>query len=97
MPDISVTFDSDEQLEAIQVDVTGPETATLTEADLTETDNGDGSFSYGGAYTATADGDYTLTLATAADPDGNDGATGQSGTVTIDSTAPTISNYTVAL
>lgn len=97
MPDITTTFDTDEPLAAIEVDVTGPETATLTEADFEETDNGDGTYSYDGTYTCETDGEYTTTLNTAADGDGNDGASGQSGTVEVDTTAPVVTNYTVAL
>lgn len=80
--DIVVSFDSDEQLSTISVSLTGPESATLTEADFSETNNG-GSYTYQGTYSASTTGDYTATLDTAVDADGNDGASGQSDTVTV--------------
>lgn len=90
MPDITNTFDSNEELAAITVDVSGAETATLTETDYGETDNGDGTFTYNATYSATADGDYTFTLTQAEDKAGNDGASGQSVTV---STSATIDGF----
>jgi len=81
MPTITNTFDSDEQLATIQVDITGAETATLTESDYTE--SGSGPYTYTATYDATTDGDYTLTLVTAEDAAGNDGAASQSATVTV--------------
>jgi PGF-CTERM protein len=88
---VSVSFDSDEDLSNISVDLSGPESTTLTEADFVES---------GGTYTATydgnSDGDYTATLDTAEDAAGNDGATGQSDTTTVDTTAPSISSFTAS-
>lgn len=81
MPDINNTFDSDEQLANIEVAVSGAETATLTEADYTE--SGTGPYTYSAVYTATTDGDYTFTLNIAEDSAGNDGASSESTTVTV--------------
>ena len=82
---VELSFDSDETLTDVAVDVTGPEPKTLTDADFTESS---------GTYTATfnaADGDYTATLTTAEDAAGNDGATDQTDTATVDTTAPVFS------
>lgn len=65
MPTLKHTFTSAAQLGTIQTDITGAETATLTESDYSETNNGDGTYTYNGTYEATADGDYTFTLTTA--------------------------------
>lgn len=81
MPDLQNTFDSDEQLADIEVAITGAETATLTEADYSE--SGSGPYTYTATYTANTDGDYTFTLNTAADAAGNDGASGQTATYTV--------------
>lgn len=81
MPDISNTFDSDEQLANVEVEVSGAETATLTDADYTE--SGSGPYTYTATYNASSDGEYTFTLNTAEDAAGNDGASGQSTTVTV--------------
>jgi PGF-pre-PGF domain-containing protein len=81
---VELTFDSNETLTNVSVDVSGPEPTTLTEADFTESSD---------TYTATfdaADGDYTATLTTAEDAAGNDGAAGQD-SVTVDTTAPVFS------
>lgn len=80
--DVDVSFDSDEQLSTISVSLSGPESATLTETDISESSNGS-SYSYQGTYSASTTGDYTATLNTATDTDGNNGASGQSDTVTI--------------
>ena len=83
--DVSVSFDSDETVTDIGVDLAGPEDTTLTESHFTES---------GGTYTATyegdSDGDYTATLETARDAGGNEGATGQSDGTTVDTTAPAV-------
>lgn len=82
MTDIDLSFDSDEQVSDILVDVSGAETGSLTEADFTEA--GTGPFSYSATYTASAtSGDVTFTLETAADAAGNDGAGGETTTVTL--------------
>lgn len=77
--ELTVSFDSDESLSAVTVEITGAESATLGTGSFTES---------GGTYTATysgsTDGTYTATLTTATDDDGNDGANGQSDSVTVD-------------
>ena len=88
--DVSVSFDTDETLSAVSVDVSGAETSTLSGIgeDFSETDNGDGSYTYEATYTGSSDGEYTLTLDTATDSASNDGANSQSGTETVDTTSP---------
>jgi PGF-CTERM protein len=86
--DVAVTFDSDEQLASINVAISGAESATLTDADFTETDNSDGTYTYEATYSGSADGDYTVTLEATEDAAGNDGASGQSESVVIDTTNP---------
>lgn len=86
MPDIQNTFKSDEELQNINVEITGAETATLYAGDYSMTANDDGTYTYAATYTASTDGDYTFTLNTATDDAGNDGASGQSVTVTTSST-----------
>ncbi|NEU55289.1 OmpL47-type beta-barrel domain-containing protein [Halorussus sp. MSC15.2] len=87
---IRVSFGADESLTDISVGVSGPENATLTETDFTAA---------GGTYTVTYavsdDGEYEVTLETAADTHDNDGADGQRKNVTVDSTAPTVTDYEV--
>jgi hypothetical protein len=78
---ISVSFTSDEQLSTISVSIDGPETTTLTTGSFSETDNGDGTFTYEATYSTSTDGNYTATLDTAEDDAGNDGATGQTDTI----------------
>ncbi|MBX0304286.1 surface glycoprotein [Haloarcula salinisoli] len=87
---VEVTFGSNEQLETVEATVSGAENATLTLTDeqFTETRNDDGSYTYTATYTAETDGEYTITLDTAADALGNDGADGQSDSVTVDTTDP---------
>ncbi len=82
---IENTFDSHVQLSTIQVDITGAETATLTETDYTETDNGDGTYTYTATYEESTTGDFTFTLTTV-EASGGESATwdGRSTTVTVD-------------
>jgi len=81
MPDLENTFDSDDQLTNITVTISGAEIASLTEADFTE--SGSGPYTYTATYTAGTDGGYTFTLNTAEDAAGNNGASGQSDTITV--------------
>ncbi|MEF8843817.1 MAG: putative Ig domain-containing protein, partial [Haloarculaceae archaeon] len=86
---VSVSFNSSEQLDNISVNVSGAEDATLTEEDFTyDTDNG----TYTATYEGSSDGTYNATVETAEDGAGNGGATGQSDEVTVDTTAPDIPN-----
>jgi len=80
--DVQVSFDSDEELSTISVDLSGPESATLTRSEFTESESG-GTYTYTATYNGNSDGTYTATLNTAEDSDGNDGASGQSDMVTV--------------
>lgn len=79
--EITVSFDSDETLADIEVDVRGAEDATLHTEDF----DGNEFEGYSATYQASADGDYTLELVTAEDGAANDGAEDgdYSGTVTV--------------
>jgi hypothetical protein len=85
LQNVEVSFDSDEQLSGepqdIQVSISGAESGSLNGADFTE--SGSGPYTYTGTYVGSTGGDYTATIDTAKDLAGNDGATGQSVTVTI--------------
>ena len=88
-----VQFDSSERLADIGVRVTDSAGNTVRSI-------GEGAFSRSGdTYTwsgSLSDGRYTATLRTAADADGNDGASGQTDGVTIDTTAPSVSGFDVS-
>lgn len=86
MATLEHSFDSHEPVATIQTDITGAETATLDETDYSETDNGDGTYTYTAQYTANTDGDYTFTITTA-DTSAGDPATwgGQAVTHTLQS------------
>jgi len=90
---ISVSFNSTEQLSAINVTISGEQSTTLDEMDFTEV--GSGPYNYTSLYQGSSDGTYTATLNTANDSADNDGAIGQSESVTFDTTAPTISDFSV--
>ena len=78
---VSVTFNSSEELQNISVDLSGPENATLTEDDFTyDATNG----IYTATYKGSSDGTYNATLETAEDDAGNDGAEGQQDTANVD-------------
>lgn len=68
--EITVTFDSDENLVDIEVDISGPEHATLDREDF----SGDQYQGFEATYQAGTDGTYTLELVSAEDSGGNDGA-----------------------
>jgi len=74
------TFDSYAQLATIQVDITGAETATLTESDYSETSNADGTYTYTATYSETAKGSYTFTIVTAQTSAGDVATTGNQST-----------------
>jgi len=59
------------------------------------TEVGSGPYNYTSLYQGSSDGTYTATLNTANDSADNDGAIGQSESVTFDTTAPTISDFSV--
>lgn len=85
---VKIDFQSDESLSSITADVTGAESATLSESDFNR--NGR---TYTATYDGGSDGQYTVTLKEAKSSAG-DGASGQSGSVTI-STSPLNSQRTV--
>ena len=94
--DVSVSFDANEQLADIAVDLTdssGTTVTTLTEGNFTESGNG-GTWTYQTTTTLAEDGDYDATLVTAADDAGNDGASGQTDTVTINTNSVTSASIT---
>jgi len=84
---VSVTFNSSEELQNISVDLSGPENTTLTEDDFTYDAT---NRTYTATYNGSSDGTYNATLETAEDSAGNDGAEGESDEVDIDTTPPEI-------
>lgn len=76
---ITVTFDSDETLADIRVDVRGAEDGALTTADF----DGNQYEGYRATYTAGATGEYTLELVTAEGSGGDNGATSGEFTETV--------------
>jgi hypothetical protein len=91
--EVRVSFNSSDQLTDIEIDVSGAESATLTEADTTE--SGSGPYQYVATYQGSVDGDYTATLVRAANSDGVDGASDERGTVTVDTPSPTVDSATL--
>lgn len=91
--EVRVSFNSSDQLTNITIDISGAESATLTEADTNE--SGSGPYTYTATYQGSVDGDYTATLVRAENSDGVDGASGENGTVTVDTPAPTVDNVTL--
>ncbi|MEF8977035.1 MAG: hypothetical protein V5A21_12485, partial [Halapricum sp.] len=89
---VMVTFNTTEPLSSINVTLRGPENATFTEDDFAY-DSANGT--YATTYLGSSDGTYNAILTTAEDSAGNDGATGQFDTVTVDTTAPMIDPFTV--
>ena len=78
-----VSFDSDEQVTTISVsvgdDVSG---TTLSASDFTSGDATNG-YTYTATLSDSSDGTFSATLDTAEDAAGNDGASGESDTVTV--------------
>lgn len=92
--DVQVSFDSDEKLSDIAAEVSGAESAQLfSERDTDGTlvgpfsESGTGPYTYTATYSGSTDGDYTMTLVGAIDDAGNNGATENSGTVTVSTAA----------
>ncbi|SFR57083.1 PGF-pre-PGF domain-containing protein [Halogeometricum rufum] len=85
---VGLSFDSDESLGDIVVSVSGAQSASVTEANFTE--SGSGPYSYAGTYDAPTDGTYTFALTTANDSTDKNGAGGESETVVVDTTAPSL-------
>ncbi|MFB6248291.1 MAG: cadherin-like domain-containing protein [Salinibacter sp.] len=87
---VAVTLETDEPLgggDSLRVDLSGPETATLSGGDFTES-AGSGSFTYEATYPGSSDGTYTATLTTARDTAGNDGAGGATAETVVDTSPP---------
>lgn len=91
---VNVTIKTGEQLGGsasdIAVSISGAETASLDRDDFTE--SGTGPYTYEAQYTGSSDGTYTATLDTANDSAGNDGADGESDSVTVDTSTSTTSS-----
>jgi hypothetical protein len=85
---LEVTIDASEPLSSISVDLSGPESATLTSF-------GESGTTYTTTYDASTTGTYTVTLTEARDGVGNDGASSQTDTVSVDVTGPTFNSVTV--
>jgi len=81
--DVGVSITTDEQLASIDVSLGGDASGTLSLADFTETDNGDGTYTYTADVSDGADGIFSATLDEAADAAENDGASGQSDSATV--------------
>lgn len=98
---VQVSFTSDEELALADVIIMPPSGpgVSLGLRELTKT--GDGPYTYTGVWENTPDinGEYTATLDSAVDAAGNNGATGQTDTVRIqtggDTDPPVISNFTL--
>jgi PGF-CTERM protein len=71
--EITVSFDSDENLVEITVEITGAETATLERDDF----SGDTYSGFSATYDAGTDGSYTVELTEARDSSNNDGTAGE--------------------
>ncbi len=85
--DITISLDSDDQLSTINVSISGAEMTALTRGDFTETNNG-GSYTYDATYGGSSDGDYTATLDAVSDTADNNGTSGHSDSVTVDTSSP---------
>ncbi|MFB6284346.1 MAG: PQQ-binding-like beta-propeller repeat protein, partial [Halobacteria archaeon] len=88
--DVQVEFTTDETLSTIKVDISGAESGTLNTADFNST-----SGTVNATYSGSSDGSYTATLIDANDSSGNNGSSGESGSVDTDTSAPSISDYSV--
>ena len=71
--EITVSFDSDENLVEVTVEITGAETATLDRDDF----SGDTYSGFSATYNAGTDGSYTVELTEARDSSNNDGTEGE--------------------
>ena len=93
--DVKVSFTTDEQLSSISATVSGAEDGLLSgigaEDDFAESET-DGTYTYEATYSGAADGEYTITLDSAIDANGNDGASTESDSVTVDTTGATVEN-----
>lgn len=90
---IGVRFESNQRLSDIRVVVTGPSSATLTEADFSET--GSGPYTYTTTTSVSSAGEYGVTLELAANANGN-GASNEHEYVSVSSAASPTPTITAA-
>ena len=81
---LRVSFDSSEQLSAIQVNISGAESISLAKADFIKTETSSDRYTYEAATETDSTGKFTATLAQATDVNGNDGANNQSVSVAVE-------------
>jgi outer membrane protein assembly factor BamB len=84
--ELRTSFEADEALASIEVTISGAESVSLRTGDFSDTVSG-GTYTYEATHQASSDGDYTATLNEAADESGNDGASGQSVTISVTTTS----------
>ncbi len=89
---VTVSFDSNEELSAAEVDLSGAENATLTRSDFTES----GSYTYTATYEGSTDGNYTATLQYAESMDGDRFDQNLSDSTVVDALAPTVVSANVS-
>lgn len=95
---VQASFVSSEELENINCDLSGAVSTTFYAGDFSKSNNGDGTYTYSVQYATSISGDYTFQLNMAADSGGDDGASGQTATTSIeDTTAPTITDFTATV
>lgn len=96
--DAKVTVKTGEQLGgdpgdiAVPLDLDGTLQVTLGRTDFSETSLSGGNYQYEATYNVGSDGNVQATLNTAKDAAGNDGASGESATVTVSSSSLTTNN-----
>lgn len=92
---VRVALRVDKKLAGLRVTISGPEAAALESEDfsVSETDSG---YGYVATYEGSSDGTYEATLENAVDASGNDAASGQSASLTVDTTPATISSFSLA-
>lgn len=76
---VQVEVTATESLDSVEVDLSGPESTTLSSFAV----SGDGPYVHTLTYAPDTEGEYTATLQTAADAAGNDGAGGEQDSVSI--------------
>ncbi|MFC7080823.1 beta strand repeat-containing protein [Halorussus caseinilyticus] len=85
---VTVSFDSTDQLTNVSVGVSGPNgTDTLATPAFGRSANGAGGYEYAASFDPGPDGEYDFRLDAATDPQG-DGATGQTATAVVDRADP---------
>lgn len=92
---LRTSLKSDEQLSTIQISISGPEAIVLTTNDFSEMTS-NGSYTYEATHQASSDGEYRATLDEASDEAGDNGASGQSVGVSVDTRGPRISSLSVS-